>query len=144
MLDYARVRLMCSSIYAVILRVEEIVESTARSDLIWDDEAPGLCVRVYPDGSNSFIFLYRINGRQRFIRLRIAVWWSLARCVAPARAWRCQAGATSPRRALTPRATSCAFQTMRVPLGSSFIPSEILAASWSTAWLSSRYSARSR
>jgi len=26
-------------------------------------------VRVYPDGSNSFIFLYHINGRQRFIRI---------------------------------------------------------------------------
>jgi Arm DNA-binding domain len=45
------------------------VENAARSDLIWDDEARGLCVRAYPDGSHSFIFLYRINGRQRFIRL---------------------------------------------------------------------------
>ena len=39
------------------------------SDLIWDDEAHGLCVRVYPDGAKSFIFLYHINGRQRFIRI---------------------------------------------------------------------------
>jgi Arm DNA-binding domain len=69
MLDYARVRLTCSSIYAVILGVQEIVENAARSDLIWDNEARGLCVRVYPDGSNSFIFLYRINGHQRFVRL---------------------------------------------------------------------------
>jgi len=37
--------------------------------LIWDDEARGLCVRVYPDGAKSFIFLYHINGRQRFIRI---------------------------------------------------------------------------
>lgn len=44
-------------------------ENATRPDLIWDDEARGLCVRVYPDGSNSFIFLYHINGRQRFIRL---------------------------------------------------------------------------
>ena len=36
--------------------------------MIWDDEARGLCVRVYPDGAKSFIFLYHINGRQRFIR----------------------------------------------------------------------------
>jgi hypothetical protein len=46
-----------------------IVENAKRSDLIWDDEAHGLCVRVYPDGSHSFIFLYRIDGCQRFIRL---------------------------------------------------------------------------
>jgi Arm DNA-binding domain len=44
-------------------------ENATRADLIWDDEARGLCVRVYPDGSNSFIFLYHINGRQRFIRI---------------------------------------------------------------------------
>ena len=40
-----------------------------RPDLIWDDEARGLCVRVYPDGSNSFIFLYQFNGRQLFWKL---------------------------------------------------------------------------
>jgi hypothetical protein len=45
------------------------VENATRPDLIWDDEARGLCVRVYPDGSNTFIFLYHINGRQRFIRI---------------------------------------------------------------------------
>ena len=45
------------------------MENATRSDLIWDDEARGLCVRLDPDGSNSFVFLYRINGRQRFIRL---------------------------------------------------------------------------
>jgi len=44
-------------------------ENATRPDLIWDDEARGLCVRVYPDGSSSFIFLYHITGRQRFIRL---------------------------------------------------------------------------
>jgi hypothetical protein len=45
------------------------VENPTGSDLIWDDEARGLCVRVYPDGAKSFIFLYHINGRQRFIRI---------------------------------------------------------------------------
>jgi len=40
-----------------------------QADLIWDDEARGLCVRVYPDGAKSFIFLYHFNGRQRFIRI---------------------------------------------------------------------------
>ena len=48
---------------------DDVVENATRPDLIWDDEARGLCVRVYPDGSNSFIFLYHINGRQRFIRI---------------------------------------------------------------------------
>ena len=48
---------------------DDVVENATRPDLIWDDEARGLCVRVYPDGSNSFIFLYQINGRQRFIRI---------------------------------------------------------------------------
>ena len=48
---------------------DDAVENATRPDLIWDDEARGLCVRVYPDGSNSFIFLYHINGRQRFIRI---------------------------------------------------------------------------
>ena len=48
---------------------DDVVENATRPDLIWDDQARGLCVRVYPDGSNSFIFLYHINGRQRFIRI---------------------------------------------------------------------------
>ena len=48
---------------------DDVVENATRPDLIWDDEARGLCVRVYPDGSNSFIFLYHINGRQRFTRI---------------------------------------------------------------------------
>ena len=45
------------------------MENATPANLIWDDEARGLCVRAYPDGSNSFIFLYHINGRQRFIRI---------------------------------------------------------------------------
>jgi hypothetical protein len=49
--------------------MEDVVENATGSDLIWDDEARGLCVRVYPDGVKSFIFLYHINGRQRFIRI---------------------------------------------------------------------------
>ena len=35
---------------------DDVVENATRPDLIWDDEARGLCVRTYPDGSNSFIF----------------------------------------------------------------------------------------
>jgi hypothetical protein len=48
-----------------------------RPDLIWDDEAHGLCIRVYGDGSKSFIFVYRIEGRQRFIRIGRSPRWSL-------------------------------------------------------------------
>ena len=43
----------------------DLVETTTRWGLIWDDEARGLCIRVYPDGSQSFIFVYRISDRQR-------------------------------------------------------------------------------
>jgi Arm DNA-binding domain len=48
---------------------EDVVENAAGSDLMWDDEARGLCMRVYPDGAKSFIFLYHFDGRQRFIRI---------------------------------------------------------------------------
>ena len=47
----------------------EATESEMRPDLVWDNETPGLCMRVYGDGAKSFIFVYRIGGRQRFIRI---------------------------------------------------------------------------
>jgi Arm DNA-binding domain len=46
-------------------------------DLIWDDEVRGLCLRIYGDGSKSFVFLYRIDGHQRFIRIGQSPVWSL-------------------------------------------------------------------
>jgi Arm domain-containing DNA-binding protein len=52
-------------------------ETATRPDLIWDDEVRGLCVRVYGDGSKSFVFLYRIDGRQRFTRIGRSPEWSL-------------------------------------------------------------------
>jgi Arm DNA-binding domain len=48
---------------------DEVVETTTRPDLVWDDETRGLCVRVYGDGAKSFSFVYRIGDRQRFIRI---------------------------------------------------------------------------
>jgi Arm DNA-binding domain len=45
-------------------------------DLIWDDEARGLCLRVYGDGSRSFVFVYCIDGHQRFIRIGQSPVWS--------------------------------------------------------------------
>ena len=62
-----------------------IVKNATRPDLIWDDEARGLCVRVYPDGSNSFIFLYHFKGRQRFIRIGCSPGLSLKAARARAR-----------------------------------------------------------
>jgi len=50
-----------------------------RADLLWDDEARGLCLRVYGDGSKSFVFVYCVDGRQRFIRIGKSPEWSLER-----------------------------------------------------------------
>jgi Arm DNA-binding domain len=46
-------------------------------DLIWDDEVRGLCLRLYGDGAKSFIFLYRTDGHQRFVRIGRCPVWSL-------------------------------------------------------------------
>jgi hypothetical protein len=54
-----------------------VVEAAGREDLVWDDEARGLCVRVHADGAESFIFVYRIGDRQRFIRIGSSPLWSL-------------------------------------------------------------------
>jgi hypothetical protein len=55
----------------------EPAESEIRPNLVWDNEAPGLCVRCYGDGAKSFIFVYRIGNRQRFIRIGETPLWSL-------------------------------------------------------------------
>ena len=56
---------------------DEVVRRETRSDLVWDNETHGLCVRVYGDGSQSFIFVYRIDDRQHFIRIGKTPIWSL-------------------------------------------------------------------
>jgi Arm DNA-binding domain len=61
------------------------VETVARADLLWDDQARGLCLRVYGGGSKSFIFVYRIGDRQRFIRIGTSPPWSLEAARARAR-----------------------------------------------------------
>jgi hypothetical protein len=38
-------------------------------DIRWDEEQPGMGVRIYPSGKKSFVLFYRINGRQRFMTL---------------------------------------------------------------------------
>jgi hypothetical protein len=55
----------------------EVEQTERRPDLVWDAEAPGLCVRAYGDSSKSFIFVYRLNDRQHFIRIGKTPTWSL-------------------------------------------------------------------
>ena len=55
----------------------EVEQTERRPDLVWDAEAHGLCVRAYGDGSKSFIFVYRLNDRQHFIRIGKTPTWSL-------------------------------------------------------------------
>jgi hypothetical protein len=55
----------------------EVADTERRPDLVWDAEAHGLCVRVYGDGVKSFIFVYRLNDRQHFIRIGTTPVWSL-------------------------------------------------------------------
>ena len=52
-------------------------EIETRPDLVWDKEAPGLCVRVYGDGSKSFILVYRVDDRQRLLKIGKSPTWSL-------------------------------------------------------------------
>jgi hypothetical protein len=55
----------------------EVEETEPQPNLVWDDQVRGLCVRVYGDGSQSFLFVYRINDRQHFIRIGKTPVWSL-------------------------------------------------------------------
>ena len=52
-------------------------ETGTRPDLVWDNEVPGLCVRVYGNGKKSFIFVYRRDDRERFVRIGTTARWSL-------------------------------------------------------------------
>ena len=55
----------------------ETAETGTQPDLVWDNEMPGLCVRVYGSGKKSFIFVYRRDNRQRFVRIGTTPRWSL-------------------------------------------------------------------
>jgi hypothetical protein len=48
---------------------QEVAETGTRPDLVWDNEVPGLCVRVHGNGKKSFIFVYRRDNRQHFVRI---------------------------------------------------------------------------
>jgi hypothetical protein len=48
-------------------------------DLVWDEEAPGLCIRVHGNGTKSFLFVYRISDRQRLLKIgETPKWWLAA------------------------------------------------------------------
>jgi hypothetical protein len=55
----------------------EVAATETRPDLVWDNEAPGLCIRVYGNGERSFVFVYRRDGRQHFVRIGTTAKWSL-------------------------------------------------------------------
>jgi hypothetical protein len=55
----------------------EVAETGTRPDLVWDNEVPGLCVRVHGNGEKSFIFVYRRDNRQHFVRIGTTPRWSL-------------------------------------------------------------------
>jgi Arm DNA-binding domain len=55
----------------------EVAETGTRPDLVWDNEVPGLCVRLHGNGEKSFIFVYRSDNRQRFVRIGTSPRWSL-------------------------------------------------------------------
>lgn len=38
-------------------------------DVRWDDQVRGFGVRVWPSGKKTFVFKYRVNGRQRYLTL---------------------------------------------------------------------------
>jgi Arm DNA-binding domain len=54
-----------------------MAELESGPDLVWDKEAPGLCVRLYGNGSKAFLFVYRLGDRQRFLRIGTTPTWSL-------------------------------------------------------------------
>ncbi len=56
---------------------EEVAETGTQPELVWDNEVLGLCVRVQGNSAHSFIFVYRRNGRQRFVRIGTTPRWSL-------------------------------------------------------------------
>jgi hypothetical protein len=78
----------------------EVEEAEPQPDLVWDDQVRGLCVRIFGNGSKSFFFVYRINDRQRFIRIGRTPVWSLE-----AAQKRRGSSAQLSTRATTPRTT---------------------------------------
>ena len=70
-------RLVWHSSFSEWRKAEAVTELAVRADLLWDDEVRGLCLRVVGDGSKSFVFIYCVDGHQRFIRIGQSPEWSL-------------------------------------------------------------------
>jgi hypothetical protein len=56
---------------------QEVAETGTRPDLVWDNEVSGLCVRVHGNGKKSFLFVYRRDNREHFVRIGTTPRWSL-------------------------------------------------------------------
>src|SRR2546426_12833757 len=54
-----------------------VVKAATPPALVWDAKVRGLCLRAYGGGTKSFLFSYRVDGRER--RLQIGRWpeWSV-------------------------------------------------------------------
>src|SRR5438105_4430044 len=57
---------------------KKIAGTTAASDLTWDAKVPGLVLRTYASGAQSFLFNYRIDGRERRLTIGALPAWSRA------------------------------------------------------------------
>jgi integrase len=54
-----------------------VVKGATAPTIIWDTERKGLCLRVYGGGTRSFLFNYRIDGRERRITIGEYPTWSV-------------------------------------------------------------------
>jgi integrase len=54
----------------------ELVRTT-NAPLQWDAKVPGLCLRSYDGGTKSFLFIYRIHGRERRLTIGQFPTWSI-------------------------------------------------------------------
>src|SRR5262249_34223032 len=54
----------------------ELVRTTS-APLQWDAKVPGLCLRTYAGGTKSFMFIYRILGRERRLTIGQFPIWSV-------------------------------------------------------------------
>src|SRR5947199_3742326 len=54
-----------------------LVKGAEAPALLWDSKAPGLCLRAYEGGTKSFLFNYRIGGRERRITIGSYPTWAV-------------------------------------------------------------------
>jgi integrase len=54
-----------------------VVKTANAPGTVWDDKVRGLGLRTYPGGAKTFVFMYRIDGRQRLIKVGRSPEWTL-------------------------------------------------------------------